>query len=54
MRLKVLVSVLAVTAIFPLGAGMLYGAPANHSGALSVASASANATTMPFNGIGWD
>lgn len=54
MRLKILVSVLAVTTVSPLGAGILYSACANHSGALPVASASANATTMPFNGIGWD
>lgn len=54
MRLKILVSALAVTAVFPLSAGMLYGACANHSGALPVASASVNDTTTPFNGIGWD
>jgi hypothetical protein len=54
MHLKILVSVLAVTAVFPLAAGMLYGAPANHSAALPVASASGNATTAPFSGIGWD
>lgn len=54
MRLKILVSALAVTAVFPLGAGMLYGSPANHSGALPVASASANDPTTPSNGIGWD
>lgn len=53
MRLKILVSALAVTAVFPFSAGTYYGACANHTGALPVASASANDTT-PFNGIGWD
>lgn len=54
MRLKILVSALAVTVVFPLGAGTLYGARANHSGAPPVASASVNATTMAPDGIGWD
>lgn len=53
MRLKIFVSALAVAAIFPLGAGTLYGV-ANRSGALPVASASVNAVTAAPDGIGWD
>jgi len=59
MHRKALFAAAGITAVLTSGAGALHGARINpsavtHSGALTVASAPVNATTMTSDGIGWD